>query len=500
MLVKNQKVKMNWHYKNKEYYILRNYPFTNYGDEFEVKVEDLSDGTRSVVNIQCDGCGEILIGVRWVDYLKGVKDDGTYYCKKCANAGFKKFTSFYDWCYQNLSKEEADNILLRWDYELNIDKKRNILSPKNISYSSYGFNGKGYWFKCLDHPEHGSEMKRISCFVMGQNGSINCIQCNTISITHPELVKFLVNKNDSLKYTIGERKKLTVKCINCGYEKKMYLYNLIRQGFGCPKCSDGIPYPEKFIFNILEQLLNDNFKVQLSKKDFKWCENYRYDFYIDKINCIIETHGLQHYEEHINGNWNRNKSLKDIQENDKIKEQLAKENGITNYIVLDCRHSELEWIKNSIMNSKLPRLLNFKEKDINWLKCHEHACNSNIKKASDLWNSGIKSTSQIAYILKVHISTVIRYLKQGTKLEWCDYNPKEEMKNNRYHIKVNCLTTGEIFNSITIAQEKYNTYSISKVCKGKYNSSGIHPKTGEKLKWMYYSEYIKLLKEDDIID
>ena len=110
----------------------------------------------------------------------------------------KNGKSFYDWCYENLSKEEADKIMERWDYDLNINKYGEQLSPKDISYGSMGFDKKGYWFKCLDYSEHKSELKNTKGFTRGQNGSLNCDQCNTIIITHPHLIKYLVDKK--LKY------------------------------------------------------------------------------------------------------------------------------------------------------------------------------------------------------------------------------------------------------------------------------------------------------------
>ena len=61
----------------------------------------------------------------------------------------------------------------------------------------------------------------------------------------------------------------------------------------------------------------------------------------------------------------------------------------------------------------------------------------------------------------------------------------------------------EIFNSITEASNKYNICysSISECCRYKRKSAGKHPETGEKLKWMYYDEYLNLnIKEDNIID
>ena len=56
--------------------------------------------------------------------------------------------------------------------------------------------------------------------------------------------------------------------------------------------------------------------------------------------------------------------------------------------------------------------------------------------------------------------------------------------------KVVCITTGEIFNSMTQAAEKYNIayQDISKCCRKKRKSAGKHQVTGEKLLWEYYKE------------
>jgi len=486
-------VRTRWTSRMKNYYESKGYPFTNRNDEFLVKVEDLTDGSFVEVLVQCDcpKCSDTTIkSIKYARYKKNLKEDGKYYCQKCIDNELKRNISFYDWCYQNLSKEEADEIMKRWDYELNIDKEGNKISPKDISRGSDGFDRKGYWFKCLEHPEHGSELKSIVAFTYGKYKRLDCIQCNTISITNPELISFLINKEDVFKYSRCSSKLIPMKCPNCGYEREFSFQQLIDKGFACPKCSEGY-YPEKFMFNFLEQLLDNDFQTQLSRKTFKWCENYRYDNYLEKTNCIIETHGKQHYEKLANGSkWKG--SLKEIQDNDKIKEQLAKDNGIKNYIVLDCRHSELEWIKNSIMQSDLPKLLNFKEEDINWLKCHESAISSRAITICDLWNNGIKNIKIIANRLKLNIGTVKKYLRQGAMIGWCDYIHSDKVDYTLKYKRVICLTTNIIFDSIKDASKMYEVLSTSIVacCKGRVKSAGKYLVTGEKLKWMYYEDYL----------
>lgn len=493
-------VRIKWNPKNRKWYEDKRYVFTKWGDEFEVEIEDLPDGSGALICIECDNCGKELKDVEWRIFKRYVHEDGKYYCNKCATklygiyngriAKLQKSISFYQWCLNKLPLELAKWTLSRWDYELNIDENGNKLTPKDISYGSDGLNGKGYWFKCLDYPEHKSEQKRINNFVSGEIclDNITCNQCNSISITHPHLIEFLVNKEDAYKYSVGSNKKITMRCPNCHYEKKLTLNKLTNRGFSCTKCSDKISYPEKFVFNVLEQVLGQEFIPQLSKTTFKWCDKYKYDFYIDKINCICETHGIFHYED--NSDWKA--LLKETEENDRNKEQLAKENGVDNYVVLDCRYSDIEWIKNSVMISDLPKLLNFKESDIDWLKCHEYACISLVKVACDLWESGVKDTLIIADKLKLCRETIVRYLKQGVKLNWCDYNPKIEMGGNN-NKSIICLTTGEIFNSIKEAGVNYKIDGscISKCCKNKIKYSGRHPETGDKLVWMYYDEYIE---------
>jgi len=489
-----KEVEIKWRKNNKDWYESKGCIFTKLGDVFNVKVADLLVGSTTLVNIECDACGETLIGVRWCDYIKCVKEDGKYYCQRCAKNGYKKWVSFYDWCYKYLPKEMADWVLSRWDYEKNIDKDGNKLSPKDVSFASLGLNKKGYWFKCLDYPEHGSELKNIASFI-NKHGSITCNQCNTIAITHPELINYLVNKKDAYKYSYGSGKEIFMECPDCGYEKKMTINKLVSQGFGCNRCSDGISYSEKFLLNVFEQLLNKNFQTQLTKTTFKWCNNYKYDFYLGKINGVIETHGIQHYEE-IKSKWKFKYSLAETQDNDFDKEWLARSNKIKNYIILDCRESNLKWIRNSVMKSRLPILLGFKSEDINWLKCHEFACSSLVKIVCDLWNYKIRNVPKIAKKIKMNNTTIRKYLKQGNELKWCNYNGKEEQKSNKEYNykKVICLTTDEIFNSIKEASKYYNIddCGISGCCSNNNSqkTAGKHPETKEPLIWMYYENYL----------
>ncbi len=64
--------------------------------------------------------------------------------------------------------------------------------------------------------------------------------------------------------------------------------------------------------------------------------------------------------------------------------------------------------------------------------------------------------------------------------------------------KVICITTNEIFNNMSLATRKYNLYEngIRDCCIGRQKSTGKHPETGEKLRWIYYEDFFKLSQEE----
>ena len=264
-----------------------------------------------------------------------------------------------------------------WKYEMGqriIDSKRDLtIIDRKIVKNKKGYNRKYYRYKCnkcgFDCGEYydskdgeyknekwiiedGLYSGKSGCACCCGNSNIVVKGINDIATTNPELVKYFIDINDAYKYTYGSDKYVKLKCNICGFEKESKINDIHRNKFSCDRCSDGISYGEKIMFNLL-YLFDVDFISQYSKFNSKWCQNYRYDFYFELNNeeFIIEVNGLQHYEE----NKNFKKTLKNQQENDKNKYELAINNGIEpqNYIVIDCRYSELEFIKNNILHSRL---------------------------------------------------------------------------------------------------------------------------------------------------
>lgn len=213
---------------------------------------------------------------------------------------------------------------------------------------------KTYLCKCLnDNYEFELKDSHIS-------QGIGCPKCskrkpilgfNTLYDLRKDLLEYIVDIEDSKKYTANSGKKILCRCPVCGSQKYVIINNLSKFGFSCSYCSDGISYPNKFLRAFLNQL---NI-YYIAEKRFDWSDNKVYDFFLPNYNCIIEVNGLQHYEKTSFGT----RTLKEEQENDKYKLQMANKHHIKYYVTLDCRESNPIFIKESILSSFLPKLLLF---------------------------------------------------------------------------------------------------------------------------------------------
>ena len=145
---------------------------------------------------------------------------------------------------------------------------------------------------------------------------------------------------------------------------------------------------------------------------------------------------------------------------------------------------------------------------VDWLKCEEFALSNLVKIACNYKrNNPELTTTEIGMFMKLNKNTISSYLKQGTKLGWCEYDSQKEalriIKNNsikskeRFSKPIICLNNGLLSNSNTnmviefqkLFNIKLNTSNVSSVCLGKikqhkgYNFKYIEDLTQE--------EYIK---------
>lgn len=304
---------------------------------------------------------------------------------------------------------------------------------------------------------------------------------NDLWTTNPEIASWLKDKELGYKVTKGSNKKVTFICPRCG-KGKIISPNKLNNSFSCNYCSDGISYPEKFLLSLLDQL-HINFIYQYSKVNAVWCDKYKYDFYFEHNGnkIIIETNGIQHYEKSFNTVGGR--TIDEETENDNNKKLLALSNEIDYYITLDCRYSQMEYIKNNIEDSLLSNLFDLSQ--IDFSKCSKDACDTIVFKVCEEYktNDNILNIAQ-----KFHISqsAVYSYLKRGTSLGLCKYNGINNIKE-ALSDPVICLNTKIVYDSIIEAsrQTKVAQQSIKDSC---INHKILTTKNSCNM-WAYKKEY-----------
>lgn len=71
-----------WNSKNKFYYVQKGYIFTKMGDSFEVKVKDLTEGSKAIVQVKCDFCGND-VNKTYQTFLKQHHEKFGDCCEEC---------------------------------------------------------------------------------------------------------------------------------------------------------------------------------------------------------------------------------------------------------------------------------------------------------------------------------------------------------------------------------------------------------------------------------
>lgn len=303
---------------------------------------------------------------------------------------------------------------------------------------------------------------------------------NDMATTNPKTLEYVANKEDAFKYTYKSDKSILFKCPDCGYEKIMKISDFERDGFSCNKCGDGISYPNKFAFNLLEQL-NIDFKPEYTPD---WIKPMRYDFYFELGNkkYILEMDGGWHEKD----NTLSGKSKEDAINDDLYKNNEAQKHNIE-VIRVECSESTLVLIKDNILKSRFSEIIDLSI--VNWLECEKFTCTSLVKTACDYWNSGIHSCLEISKIMKLNNNTICRYLKKGSKLGLCTYTVEKVKYKNIERFKeqnfqrnakpILCIETSQVFSSITICSKlaaglyghKLTNVSLYRVLVGKQEST-----------------------------
>jgi len=367
-----------------------------------------------------------------IDDYKGVSDrimcigvDGYKYNVKLSSISDNTMPRMYD-----KSNPESLNNLKLYIKNNNID----FLLAENQEY-----NGKYGKLKFICK-EHGvfyktiGNIKRGQCCPYCNDNSGVLSDKNRISSIRPDLIKYIKNKADADNYSINSGKSVIIVCDKCKNEREVRIQDFVRYGVRCKKCHNiKISIPEKFARGFLNEVGLD-FIPQYKPS---WSEGKIYDFYIPSLNMIIETHGEQHYKERgLNSKFKL--SLLEQVNIDVKKRNLAKINGIEKYAELDCRVSDMKYLKKVFSNYF--KFINLES--IDWGNVYEF-CNSDfVDIISEYYNNGFK-IKDISKKLKIHVETVSKYLNIGNDLGLCNYIKDKNVKFNihKYDMDMNFIFT-----------------------------------------------------------
>lgn len=420
-----------------------------FSDIFENNIKDYAnDDIKNYKNNKFINLSILPSNYRGIDWNEASKQKCKLRFKYGEIEGILKILSYhnnfvtveYNGAIYNLHTENIKNCalgkilgIIKSEYRFNIgdtikDDYRNFtLIDRYIKHFKTN-RQKFYKYKCNicgyvgEIYEGNITNKKHKCSCCTNNVTVEGI--NDIPTTDPWMVDYFQGGyNEAKQYTHGSTKKIYPRCPNCDTisNKLVQIRNIHKYKSRFCNCGDGKSYPEKFVYGFLRQITNsEDIISQYNNSQATWItNNYRYDYYVKSKNMIIEVHGNQHYSkktfEYCGG-----LNLDSIKRIDELKRDLALKNGISHYIVIDCRKSNMEWIKNSLINSCLFDIFSISKEQINWDYCEENSRSNLIKQVCDYKNNYEDATSdEICNYFGISKGTLSRYISVGESLGLC---------------------------------------------------------------------------------
>lgn len=334
---------------------------------------------------------------------------------------------------------------------------------KQLQLYGKDVNKTGYQIECLNcgyiHDKRQSSLdleRGCACCT----GRITVKGINNANYLYPHIKQYLVNESDGDVLTpYDAHKPIKTKCPNCNYiNDKSRMFMLCKE-FKCTQCMSG-SRGERVVSNMLKNG-GYEYEPQFTIK------SYFYDFYIPSLNMLLEVDGEQHRQEVNHFKTTLEKQL----EIDRKKEELA--------VLLGYNFKRIEVDTYEDIKSIAEKLY-FIDFDKNNL--YDYLLDNQLMEFVELYNNGIPM-NKIEKIIKKHKARVTYLAKLASTLGLIEYD-KDDSKYRHSVRKIKCVTTGEEFNSISEAQNKYNAHNIGRVCRGQSSYSGTL-KDGTKLTWKF---------------
>lgn len=371
---------------------------------------------------------EISKNIKIMEDYKGLHTKILCFCTKHYRFFYKSPTTLLlgNGCLE--CKEENRKTINQKPLEeyLNRLKEKEVFKKIKIIEYLEEYHGNKTKIKCLciQNPAHGSWITTIESLIRGHY----CPKCgfelkikDALEKNKKEFDKNLKEKNPSIKrigeYT-GRGVETLFQCMDCNKIFEAKPASIIKRKATCPFCHDGISFPNKLLHNMIWELQQE---VEFYKFEYcpKWVGNLRYDTYFrkDRQNFLIEADGGFHNRAHEYGD----KTTEELQEIDRLKDELAKKHNMI-MIRIDCdKKNNLEIIQ-SFKDSELRTLFDLEKLD--WGKIEKEALKSLVIKVCDYYNQNKynhKTTQDLANEFGINKLLVGDYLSLGNRLGICVY-------------------------------------------------------------------------------
>ena len=302
---------------------------------------------------------------------------------------------------------------------------------------------KSYKYKCLKCGYDQGEKTEISI-----EKGFGCLCCanrvvvkgiNDIPTTDPWMVKFFQGGyEEASKYSRSCGKLITPICPYCGRTVTRQTVNSLyrHNGVSCV-CKDGISFPNKVIYFLMEQLLKHN-KISHFQREYRIPSHSKwFDMYFEKNQnkYFIEMDGgIGHGDIIKKHQKNKDKNFKfypvSMFRNDVMKDRIAEEMQIP-LIRIDCYYSDFSYIKTQILRSDLNYIVNLQ--DIDWDTVEECSYSNLVKKVCEFKKENPEAFVKDA-VSKFHLSaeTIRTYWDRGNRLGWCQFDRESEHTRSRH--------------------------------------------------------------------
>jgi very-short-patch-repair endonuclease len=219
----------------------------------------------------------------------------TKVCPYCCDNKILCHKNDCKWCYNN---SLIGNIpeTLEWSSNNNINP-RELVKGSNKKYCFNCKLCKHEIYVALNDVQNG----KLCAYCANQKlcSKEDCNICfNKSFASHERILEwdYAKNKDNPRNIFKGSEKKYWFNCKTCKLSFNSMLYNLYINIYYCPTCQNKTE-------TILYKFLLDRYDIVERQKIFDWCiknkrkNEYRFDFYIESINTVIELDGKQHFEQ-----------------------------------------------------------------------------------------------------------------------------------------------------------------------------------------------------------